>query len=295
MKRAIQRRLKLIKMSRRDTAKCIFCGTAPTTKEHVFSEWTHKYMLPRKGGKARSQIAVEYLDRVESVDLPMAGEMRDWQIKCVCKGCNTGWMSRLDKAAEPAMYPLIVRKKRTRLSKAQCETIAAWAVLKSMIVHHDIVHHTRRKQFKDTRVPPAGFSVWVADYRRRKWKSEWVSRPFPVHSMERNTRARPGRAVRPNSHATVQIVKNLFIHVVNCSLKDFPFRWTFRSPDGSLLSGDLLRIWPSRDSDPSILWPPKALADRDAQRAADALFLGLRKVIAIERRKAGLPPPFTAT
>src|SRR5260370_19324433 len=244
-------------------------------------------MLPRKAGKAGPYIAVEYANKVESADLKMAGEMRDWQIKCVCASCNNGWMSQLDAAAAPIMKPLILRR-RKRLSAKDCCTIATWSVLKSMVVHHRIVRHTRRKKLKTDRKPPKGWSVWIANYKRGKWKSEWLSRPFTIDSNERYYRRRPGRPTASNSHVTVQIIKNLFIHVVNCPLDDFPFRWTFRKPDGSLLSGDVVRIWPT--SDISILWPPKALIDFDAQIAGNALIRGLRRIPA-DIRSGKLPPP----
>jgi len=175
MKRADRTKVKLLKMTRRNTARCIFCGASPTTQEHVFSQWTQKYMLPRRAGKAASYIAVEYADKVESANLKMAGELRDWQIKCVCASCNNGWMSQLDTAAEPVMKPLILRK-RERLSAKDCRIIATWSVLKSMVVHHRIVHHLRRKKLKTDCKPPKGWSVWIANSKRGKWKSEWLSR-----------------------------------------------------------------------------------------------------------------------
>ena len=48
MKPEVREKLKLLKQTDQDTKTCIFCGGSPTTDEHVFSGWTHKYMLARQ-------------------------------------------------------------------------------------------------------------------------------------------------------------------------------------------------------------------------------------------------------
>ena len=170
-------------MRSRDTAACIFCGSSNVTKEHVFSRWTHKHMLPRTGKKAASFVGIEYEDRIESGEFRLSTEMRDWQIKCVCGGdsttCNSGWMRRIEDKARLVLEPLILGS-CTTLSEADQKLIATWAILKVMVAHHQIVHPARRKQMKSTQNPTKGWSVWIGNYNRGAWKGEWVSRPFSV-------------------------------------------------------------------------------------------------------------------
>jgi hypothetical protein len=171
MKREIREKLKLIRQTERDTAKCIFCGASPTTNEHVFSGWTHKYMLPRKSQKAKSYVAVQHIDRVVGADLKLPGPVRDWQVKCVCGPCNNVWMSQSDTDVEPLMKPLILGQP-TQLFEKDCQQIAIWAVLKSMVVHNKWVHHTRRKFLKKAKKPPKDWGVWIANYQRQAWEGE---------------------------------------------------------------------------------------------------------------------------
>lgn len=285
MKRAIREKLKLLEQNDRDTANCIFCGASPTTEEHVFSRWTHKYMLPRPSGKAKSRVAVQHVDRLASAELKLPGAIRDWQVRCVCRPCNNNWMSRLDTEAQPIMRPLILGQS-TRLFEKECSTIAAWAVLKSMIVHHKLVHHMRRKSFKRLRVPPKDWAVWIANYQRGSWEGEWLSWPC---SVREGAEQRPHRPSAYNAHISIQIIKSLYIHVTNLPYEDFATKWRFRRPGGSLLAADIIRIWPYNGA--SIVWPPRALDDDDAMIASEAVFRRLMRNDAAvrERVKSGLP------
>jgi hypothetical protein len=290
MKNTVRVRLKLLKIARaRDTDTCIFCGSSNVTREHVFSRWTHKYMLPRTG-KATSVIGVQYEDRIETAEFLMSGAMRDWKIKCVCGGdsttCNNGWMRDLEVSAAPIMTPLILEQ-RTTLSESDQKIIATWAILKVMVAHHKIVHHMRRKQMRAVPAPTNGWSVWIGNYKRDALKLEWWSRPFPVLPDTVYTK-RLSKQAAPNCIATTQIIKNLFIHVVYCPMEDFGTRWRFATPQGGPLSGNLLRIWPP--SGIRYLWPQKALSDLDAKTAADAVLVGVLHIARIIREAASRMP-----
>lgn len=280
VKQEIRDKLMLLAQADRDTTKCIFCGMSPTTDEHVFSRWTHKYMLPRKPGKAKSHIGAQHVDRVVGADLKLPGAIRDWQVKCVCGLCNNGWMSRLDTAAEPLMKPLILSE-GTRLFERDCQTIATWAVLKSMIVHNKWVHHTRRKFLKRAMMPPKDWGVWIANYQRQAWEGEWLSWPVSVRADAEKSAKRPSAY---NAHVTIQMIKNLYIHVTNLPYEDFATKFRFKRPDGSSLG--VIRIWPF--DGPSIVWPQKPLLDDDAMMASEAVF---RRLIgndeAVRRLAAG--------
>jgi len=280
MKSEIRDRLALLAQSHRDTGKCIFCGVSPTTDEHIFSRWTHKYMLPRTLGKAKSHIGAQHVDRVVGADFKLPGAIRDWQVKCVCGSCNNGWMSRLDTAVEPLMKPLILGQ-NTRLFEKDCQTIATWAVLKSMIVHNKWVHHTRRKVLKTAKKPPNGWGVWIANYKRQTWKGEWVSWPVSVRADAEKSPKRPSPY---NAHITIQMINNLFIHVTNLPYENFAEKFRFRRPDGSLLGGDVIRIWPFGGT--SIVWPQKPLLDDDAILASKAVFRRLIRNDEAARRLA---------
>jgi hypothetical protein len=110
-------------------------------------------------------ISIQHVDKTDFInDLRMSGPVRDWQIKCVCGGtnnsCNNGWMRGIENAANPIMTPLI-RGDAALLSPADQTTIATWAVLKAMVVHHEFIPRKMRKKFATTRHPSPEWSVWI--------------------------------------------------------------------------------------------------------------------------------------
>ena len=277
MKRAIQRRLRLIKLMLVDTKKCIFCTATGTTREHIFPRWSHQFFLPKSNRKARVRISVIRENRTDILDdLKMTGPIQDWQIQCVCAPCNNVWMKNIEKAAQPIME-FLCKGERVRLSEADQKIIATWAILKVMVVHHHFVHHLQRKQMMVKREPPRRWSVWIATYERRNWLPQFLTTPMgldPPNSPQRSGR----RGGAPNSHATTQIIKKLFIHVVNVPMDGFATRWWWTDPAGAPFKGDQLQIWPP--SVQSYLWPRKALDDVEAETIANAVFRGFLRAAA---------------
>jgi hypothetical protein len=100
----------------KQTTRCIFCGVEASqtaegalTKEHVYSNWTRRF-VPRTTTMFRSLRATEHPDRTDFVFVKRPGDVRDWQVLCVCAACNNGWMRRqIDDRARPIMIPLIQR------------------------------------------------------------------------------------------------------------------------------------------------------------------------------------------
>lgn len=266
--------------------KCVFCGAADVTKEHVFSRWTHQYMLPRESGKAKSFIGMDYIDRSDHIVQKLPGAIRDWQVKCVCGGfqhsCNSGWMKGIEDAAKPILKPLILGQ-QTRISPSSQQIIATWASLKNMVAEyglggHITVHHTQRKRMMTIQLPPASrWGVWIGHYERMEWKPEWVSRPLlivPEKQLAKLTNREPSYF---NSNCTTQIIGKLFIHVIHTPMPNLIGRVRFDLPDG----GSLYRIWPPSVFD--ISWPGQVMTDRDANTAATdfatrALGIGRREM-----------------
>src|SRR5215208_203477 len=99
---------------------CIFCGSSPTTKEHVLPAWLSS-VLPGEGdfGLERSH---------ERFDGEITGG--HWQasalnltVRCACAACNHGWMSELEGHAKPLLVPMI-QGRPSSLSRAALTTIA---------------------------------------------------------------------------------------------------------------------------------------------------------------------------
>jgi len=187
-------------------------------------------------------------------------------------------MSRLDKAAQAAMEPML-RGENVRLSEKDQKIIAAWAVLKVMVVHHRFVHHMQRKQMLEKREPPRQWSVWIAAFSGRTEDGHWLVRPLSFNVT--GSKRRPNRTgAVPNSHATTQIIKNLLIRVVKLPMDDFVTHWRWNDHAGAPLRGVMLRIWPPTGH--SLLWPQKPLTVREALIVADAVDNATRR-LAVEQ------------
>jgi len=84
---------------------CVFCGHPNVTKEHVFPLWLRKVVIDEVADHMSIQ-----LDRSGAVI-----EHRTYQagafsleVKRVCQEeCNGGWMSRLERTAQPLLQPML--------------------------------------------------------------------------------------------------------------------------------------------------------------------------------------------
>jgi hypothetical protein len=275
MDRHVQVKRWLIEKTHRDTQACIFCGGSPTTKEHVFSQWTHALMRPKEKLRAQQFIAFQHPDRTDFTGgLRLPGSLRDWQIKCVCTtSCNNGWMREIENAAIPVMTPLIGGQ-QTILSPADQKSIATWAVLKAIVAHHNFIPRRKRKQFASKREPQAEWSLWIGYYPNHTPGPVWDSRPFPL-----GTNQREGPA-SPNCHATTLILNQLLIHVVNFAEKDFSL--VFKGRDGSAPSGNIVPIWPPTNI--SVHWPPRPLTEQDVDVVSSSLYWAVQRAIARRQR-----------
>jgi hypothetical protein len=254
--------------------KCVFCGSPNITKEHIFSRWTHKYMAPRKAGRVTSQIGTLFPDRDERRLVKLRGQVRDWQIKCVCGGlhstCNNGWMRGIEDNARPTIIPLILGKS-TRLSDKAQAIIATWAVLKTMVAEYDgaahvTTHWTHRSMMRNRQLPPSkGWGVWIGHYQRVNWMPEWSSSAFLIQSRRMVARYGIRNPTFFNGSSVTQVIGHLFIQVIHFPMPDGIIRrWQFPPTQGSLL-----RIWPP--SAYYLRWPNNALSDADADGITNAV------------------------
>lgn len=259
----------------REPTRCIFCGVEGSetpegklTQEHVYSDWTRRF-VPRTMKKYRSLRAIQRPDHSSFMHVKQPGDIRDWQVRCVCACCNNGWMRKLDNLARPIMIPLIQGKK-IRLHAQEQTVLAAWAAMKAMVAEYgnsEIVttHHAQRQRMKRIQLPPEGrWGIWIGRYIRERWPSHWVSQHFLILPKDNPALGLDRKATYYNSHATTQVVGQLFIHIIRTPMPDFIHRWRFHIPCGTVL----FRIWPPTGY--SIAWPGGTMDDRVADHVADA-------------------------
>jgi hypothetical protein len=235
-------------------------------------------MTPRQPGRILSRVGTLYHDRDETREIKLSGQIRDWQVKCVCGGthatCNGGWMREVEDRAKPILVPLIEGRK-TKLTPYDQIIIATWAVMKSIVseyhsTSHASTHWTQRRSMKNRKQPPAnGWRVWIANFTRRSWKPEWISTPFFIASRAAFAKRGLREPTYFNGSSTTQVIGKLFIQVVHLpgSLALGSDRREWKVPPPT--RGTLTRIWPRPVT--TISWPQPALSDLDADRIASAM------------------------
>ena len=116
---------------------CPFCGrTGQRTKEHVWPRWLHNYpaakelMLGYEGERfqRREPFVEPGADGRFEVDLrprEHQNELLPAVTVSVCRGCNNGWMSRLEIAVQDVLAPMIDGEEVV-ISRDQQALLAAW-------------------------------------------------------------------------------------------------------------------------------------------------------------------------
>jgi hypothetical protein len=273
----------------RPPSRCIFCGsTAPLTDEHVFSHWTHRFLPPRLMTKYRAMGSITYHDRTDIDIIKRPGDVRDWQIRCVCSDvCNNGWMRRVENKARRVMIPLITGQ-QIRLSPANQQIVATWAVLKAMVAEYDAhghvtTHHTQRKRMMNSQsISDTTWTVWIGHYVRQRWIISYFAHPF-LHLSDKQVARRSNEiATHFNSNMSTRVIGQLFIQIIRSPARDFIRGWRFSTPD----KGALYRIWPPTGF--SIPWPGRTMTDHDADYVTTALRDFLMRIVEARGRK---PPP----
>jgi hypothetical protein len=140
--------------------RCIFCGAAGTTKEHVLPQWL-------RGVLPEGRTTTPYLRMTDQ------GYRNAWtdrainhQVKAVCRKCNGGWMSQLEQATKPLVARMAAGK-QVELGPEDQKTVAAWATKVSIMYQYRRIppepeRPERLKWLLERHEPPPHTFVWLA-------------------------------------------------------------------------------------------------------------------------------------
>ena len=240
--------------------ECIFCGDKPLTKEHLFADWMKSY-IDRALIHHNIETALDFPDHQDSSIKQRSGDPHSRRIKCVCKPCNSGWMSQLQEKTKPIFIPML-QGGETNLHRRAQRQIATWVVMTVMAgefidLDHVTISVEERRQFRLDRSVQAHWKIWIGAHRRRK-EARWIHKAmsFTEKEVEAIYSQTPDRA---NSQATTILLgKHLIIHVMSSPIKPRLIRtWQFPQHFAPFM----LQIWPIRNA--SVSWPPeRAMTDK---------------------------------
>jgi hypothetical protein len=108
---------------------CVFCGRSPTTKEHVWPDWSSPFLAAEGPLPHFQQVVQEHRPGIDRSWRQLAYSMTT---RAVCAGCNNGWMARLEERAKPLLEPML-RGFGKVLHREGQRTLATWALKTSMI------------------------------------------------------------------------------------------------------------------------------------------------------------------
>ncbi len=152
--------------------RCIFCGDVGVTKEHLFSDWLRE-LFPRAEADTHTIGRRDYVHQSEFELDVRQGHAGTRHVRKVCRACNGGWISGIDNAAKKAIVPLI-RREPILVDQGIQRVIATWFAKISMVgdmlnPEKSVVTEGDRRRFKEHRLPPEAWEVWIANYSGVAW------------------------------------------------------------------------------------------------------------------------------
>lgn len=218
---------------------CIFCGSTPLTREHLWPDW-----LRRDAGIAeRFKYRIEEdADGVEARDVTFMSPPFTQTVRTVCSRCNGGWMSAIERDAKPILLDLIYARGRT-LDPDDQRRLATWAFLKACVF--DALHPNdlsvpavhRQRLYTYTKPPATGAAIWLGTY-------EALEVGHYAHQALKVGRDDLPDPVEPTIYIATITAGALILQVAGSLLPDVAF-------DGLRLPSELhvAKIWPAK-SDP---------------------------------------------
>ena len=244
---------------------CIFCGRSPLTKEHIWADWLEPY-LP-KGAEEYSVLKVRtFLDRSEFKQSVRPHDIHQWQVRCVCAGCNNGWMSQLQCEAKDVVVRLL-RGEKFALTADDQRKVAAWIAMAVMAGDAGdrkarAVASSDCEFLLGTKGPPLNWRIAIGDFERGEWRGHWIRHPFRLVDE-----------LPPDGDRTVSEYNAQFVTFVTGRL----FANITALPPGTQYmhvaaqpeaEQKMRQIWPPARG--RIDWPPRALNGGNADAIAGA-------------------------
>lgn len=234
--------------------RCLFCDGVAASAEHIWPKWAAPYFKRTAHDKSleswhrlgAGQAKVILGNRVRH------GHTSTVTVKAVCKACNNGWMSGLENAAKSALEPMLSGR-RVRLSAADQSRLAAWVMLKAMVLGETdekapIFTREETLVFARDRSVPQRTNIWLfrsADAVRRAR----VTMAF-AHVSDRPV----DTFVRANVQTILIRIGRLVVFVshTKSQLEPGGFRQTLAKA-----------LWPPRGQE--LMWPPINVLGRQGE------------------------------
>ena len=163
--------------------RCIFCGSFGLTKEHVWPQWSFKYVPKGENTKhtrglvqsSKASPKMKGLRKIKQHN----GSVSTIQLRVVCRiRCNGGWMSALETRAKPILIPLMLGQPLVMSSDDQ-RILARWFALKVMVAEfseREIIAtpQSERDHLRLNDGPPPNWQIWIGHKRGSDWRVKYT-------------------------------------------------------------------------------------------------------------------------
>jgi hypothetical protein len=220
--------------------RCVFCGSAGVTKEHVIPLWVSQHIRKVNPDATGFQVGGAAFPGRRHVPLI------DLQVKQVCGKCNSGWMNHLEVESRPLLRNFFAGN-RVQLTVADQRTVSRWAIKTAMMMElltrERKVAPVARTELYEGQVPN-GHSVVLAACDPREVHGEVSYAPLLIDFPN-------GHAV--SAYAITMTIDHLVMQVVGLSqiggwVIDIDY-------DDAVRAGAAVVICPASDS--VATWPPR--------------------------------------
>lgn len=157
---------------------CIFCGKfSLMTGEHVWDAWTRSYISLNK---SKYNVRYRYINQNQPAIhvTPYKNNPSDTKSYCVCRNCNTTWMSDVTNQAKPIVIKLI-NSLSVRLGEHEQARLANWLAVKAITAEFlcrpavAISDEDRHYVFSNKKCPP-DWRIWIGNFERQSWDTNYL-------------------------------------------------------------------------------------------------------------------------
>lgn len=247
------------KVSAHPRGCCCFCGNGKLSREHVWPGWAAE-LLPKSEGNVHFTLKQRRGGPAEKVrESDRQGSITGARLRVVCRGCNSGWMSKQEELVRPHLTRLI-RGEPLLFNRTARVEVRNWIVMKLMVLDSGSREDTvflpsERRAFFEEGVVPSNLAIWLFRCGDDIWRIAYRAHARTVS----HTKRKPNPA--PNLKQFTWGLGSLL--VVAFYQREVDIGIELEDSHG-------VRLWP----DPGMIprWPRgKRLMDADAEKLARSL------------------------
>ena len=255
------------------TDECVFCGNRPTTVEDVWPKWIGRYLGRRPTRTITGGTRVP-------ISTPFKSLSNLAKAQCVCRACNTTWMSQIEKRTSKlikVMFNETIALQLGGASDGSQYRVAQWAMKTALMLQYvhpdDCIPAAVFREFYATRQPPQECVIFLARHHVQRTATGAHSLAW---SLNVGSATGSEERIRGDMYGVTYFIQNVILQVIGYRL---PVRGTPDLVFPQAFAPYVQRLWPIGIS---VDWPP-SLRMNDAQLVAFG-----RSLEAIQRGRQGV-------